>query len=312
MNMSSIGAVHERHVRGARGIACALLISLVGCARGTVARGAFEQTYLVAEHNWAFRSHFPQADRLLYAFDYGHAILYQTLLTRPDAAARLEGPEFTFITQRLLRHPPTVPLDEATVGPEYVQLIPEVVQMFGWAHMLHRQLYDVWAAWGLTDMQRDSAAARVIAYYRSRRDLAFSARPKSMALMEGQPYSLAFRRQDPKFNGLLWSYHWFQLALYDALITGRTEHQLQAGVDSVTARFFAMLDDAPACALQLAVSWQGQAAIAAAEVPTGGVAHATLDLIDPAQGDQLTLSEDTGSGAPAVAIHDDDIVDNPY
>jgi len=246
MNMSSIGAVHERHVRGARGIACALLISLVGCARGTVARGAFEQTYLVAEHNWAFRSHFPQADRLLYAFDYGHAILYQTLLTRPDAAARLEGPEFTFITQRLLRHPPTVPLDEATVGPEYVQLIPEVVQMFGWAHMLHRQLYDVWAAWGLTDMQRDSAAARVIAYYRSRRDLAFSARPKSMALMEGQPYSLAFRRQDPKFNGLLWSYHWFQLALYDALITGRTEHQLQAGVDSVTARFFAMLDDAPA------------------------------------------------------------------
>jgi hypothetical protein len=66
-----------------------------------------------------------------------------------------------------------------------------------------------------------------------------------MTLMEGQPYSLAFRKQDPRFNGLLWSYHWLQMALYDALIAGRTERQLQAKVDSTVDRFFAMLSNAP-------------------------------------------------------------------
>ena len=117
--------------------------------------------------------------------------------------------------------------------------------LFDWAHMLHRQLYDTWAAVGLTDEWRDVEVARLLAYYRSRPDLALSARPKSMSLMEGQRYSLAFRRQDPKFNGLLWSYHWFQLALYDALIVGRTQHQLEVGVDSVVRVFFTMIDDAP-------------------------------------------------------------------
>src|SRR5215472_625697 len=27
-----------------------------------------------------------------------------------------------------------------------------------------------------------------------------------------------FVRQDPKVNGLLWSYHWYQMVLYDALL----------------------------------------------------------------------------------------------
>ncbi len=228
-----------------RAIAAALLV--VGCTPGSFARTSYEQTYLSARHNWAFRQHFPQADRLLYAFDYGHSALYQTLLTRPspDAANRLEGAEFDFITQRLLRHPPSVPLDEDAIAPDFSKLVPEIVAVFDWAHMLHRQIYDAWAAYGFTDEQRDAAVAQVLAYYRSRPDLALSSRPKSMGLMEAQPYSLVFRRQDPKFNGLLWSYHWFQLALYDVLITGRTEHALQGGVDTVVSRFFWMLDDAP-------------------------------------------------------------------
>jgi hypothetical protein len=226
----------------------ALLVSLAGsaCGGSSIARTAYEQSYLRAEHNWAFRDRFPDADRLLNAFDYGHAALYQTLLTRQDAATRLEGDEFTFITTRLLRHPPSVPLNESAIGPDFAKLAPEVLEMFEWAHTLHRQLYDVWSAYGLTDEQRDADAVRVLAYYKSRPDLALSTRPKSMTLMEGQSYSLAFRRRDPKYNGLLWSYHWFQLALYDALIVGRTQRELEAGVDSVTASFFSMIAEAPA------------------------------------------------------------------
>lgn len=218
---------------------------IVSCAANAVAHSGFEQTYLAARFNWAFRDRFSRADRLLNAFDYGHAALYQTLITRRDAAQRLEGAQFDFITKQLLRHPPNVPLEEAAIGPDYAKLVPEVLAMFDWAHVLHRQLYDVWAAQGLTGDVRDHEVARVLANYESRRDIAFSARPKSMTLMEGQPYSLAFRKQDPKFNGLLWSYHWYQMALYDALIEGMSERQLQAGVDSVVQRFFAMLEDAP-------------------------------------------------------------------
>jgi hypothetical protein len=222
-----------------------VLAAMPGCAGNGVDRTSFEQSYLIAGDNWAFRKGFPGADRLLNAFDYGHAALYQTLLVHPDAAARLEGREFDYITTRLLRHPPNVPLDEVAIGPAYAALAPELVATFGWAHMLHRQLYDTWAAAGLTETQRDAEVARVLSYYRSRGDLALSTHPKSMTLMEGQPYSLAFRREAPKFNGLLWSYHWFQLALYDALIAGHTQQERRAGVDSVVRVFFGMLDAAP-------------------------------------------------------------------
>ena len=216
------------------------------CSRSMFSTTAFEQSYLAASHNWAFRRRFRRADRLLNAFDYGHAKLYQTLVTQPEAAARIDGAEFEFITGHLLIHPPDVPLDESAIGPDYAKLAPELVALFDWAHALHRQLYDVWSAPGITDQQRDLDAERVLRYYRSRPDLALSSRPKSMALMEATTIFADVSSQHPKFNGLLWSYHWFQLALYDALIVGRTESQLQAGVDSVTRQFFAMLADAPA------------------------------------------------------------------
>jgi hypothetical protein len=206
---------------------------------------AYEQTYYPASHNWAFRKRFPATDRVFNAFDYGHAILYQTLLTRHDAATQVDGPVFAYVTSHVLRHPPAVPLEEAAVGPDYATHMPEVAAMFEWAHMLHRQLYDVWSAYGLSDAERDAAARRVLAYYRSRPDLAFSSKPRSMSLMEDQYYSQAFRRQDPKYNGLLWSYHWLQMAVYDVLITGRNEAQLQRGIDSVRGRFFAMIENAP-------------------------------------------------------------------
>lgn len=221
-------------------------VAITQCSAPAFARSGYEQSYLAARHNWAFRRRFPSAERLLNAFDYGHATLYQALVTHPDNSARIDGSEFDFITGHLLPHPPDVPLDESAIAPDYAKLVPELVALFDWAHQFHRQLYDVWSAPALTDEQRDIAAERVLRYYRSRPDLALSSRPKSMVLMEGQPYSRTFRARDPKFNGLLWSYHWFQLALYDALIKGRTEAQLNAGVDSVTRRFFAMIADAPA------------------------------------------------------------------
>ena len=220
--------------------------ALVGC--GHIAQVS-DQTYLGASYNWIFRHRFPKTDRLFNAFDYGHAILYERLLRgadRADDVARdIDGREFTFITTRLLVHPPALPLEEHAIGPRYTNFVPELSALFDWAHMLHRQLYDVLSDPALDSSARDLRVARLLRYYTSRRDLALSTAPKTMELMEGAPYSLVFRRQDPKFNGLLWSYHWYQLVLYDALLaTADTAGQRQ-NIEAATVHFWSLIVDAP-------------------------------------------------------------------
>ncbi len=206
----------------------------------------YEQFYLQASHNWQFRNNYASADRLFNAFDYGHAILYETLWTKPNAPASiLEDKQFDYLTKKVLVKPPRVPLEEGAIEIRYAQLAPEAKVMFDWAHLLHRQLYDVLADERLTDAQRDVQAQRLIAYYRSRPDLAFSSKPKTMELMQEQPYSLAFRKRFPKFNGLIWGYHWLQVGLYEPLIVGTSPAAKQAGVRATVARFWQMVDGAP-------------------------------------------------------------------
>jgi hypothetical protein len=148
----------------------------------------YEQFYLEASHNWEFRNRHQAADRLFNAFDFGHAILYETLWSKSNARpAELEVKWYDRLTKGILVRPPRVPLEEGAIEIAYARLVPEAKAMFEWAHILHRQLYDVLADERLSDAQRDREAARLIAYYKTRPDLAFSSRPKSMALMQEQP-----------------------------------------------------------------------------------------------------------------------------
>jgi hypothetical protein len=231
------------HRRVRHGVAIAALLC-GGCASGASRATYDEQIYFPASHNWAFRRAYPAVDHLFNAFDYGHAIVYERLVERRPADV-IEGHDFDWITQHLLRHPPSVPLDEAAVGPEYVRLAPELHATFEWAHMLHRQIYDIWADDRIAPDRKDAAVAEVLRYYRSRHDLALSSVPKAMALMESGPHALTFRRTHPKYTGLLWSYHWLQMAAYDALMLGATPAERGANVRAVTTHFFAMLADAP-------------------------------------------------------------------
>lgn len=225
---------------------CLSLCSFLATPGNAVAQ-SYSQTYLAAPYNWAFRDRFPKVDALFNAFDYGHAILYETLWRRPNAPApELDSTRFQFITGKLLRNPPNVPLDESAIGPNWVKLAPEIAQMFEWAHLFHRQVYDVWSDDRLNPAQKDAQVARLMRYYQSRDDLAFSAKPKSMNLMEGQAYSLAFRKRFPKYNGLIWSYHWLQMTLYEALLASSSPAERKENVGAVVARFWSLLDSAPA------------------------------------------------------------------
>jgi hypothetical protein len=206
----------------------------------------YEQFYLPGSFNWKFRHNYPTADRLFNAFDYGHAILYERLWTRPGAAiSLLEETEYTFITRELLVHPPNLPLEEAAIEIEYAKLAPEAKMMFDWAHLFHRQIYDVWADESIPVAQKDAKVHELLGYYKTRRDLAFSSRPKTMELMEGQPYSLAFRKNYPKFNGLIWAYHWLQIGLYEPLLAGRNLDERQTGIIAAVARFKQMIENPP-------------------------------------------------------------------
>ena len=223
-------------------LAFALALVIGASSANAQTRLYYEQTYMPAAHNWAFRAEYPEADRLFNAFDYGHAILYETLWRKPDASPEvLDQKQFDFITKKLLVNPPRVMLDESAIGPEFSKLAPEALEMFEWAHMLHRQIYDVLADERVKSEDKDARIAEVLRYYQSRPALAFSSRPKDMELMEGQAYSLAFRKKFPKYNGLIWSYHWLQMTLYDALLAGRTFAERRANVALVTNRFREML-----------------------------------------------------------------------
>jgi len=207
---------------------------------------AHEQYYLPGSSNWQFRDNYPAGDRLFNAFDYGHAILYEKLWTKPGApVSLLENKEYDFITRELLVHPPNLPLQEAAIEVEYAKLVPEAKMMFDWAHLLHRQIYDAWADERLPVGQKDARVQELIRYYKTRKDLAFSSQPKSMDLMEGQRYSLAFRKNYPKFNGLIWAYHWLQIGLYEPLLAGKNKDERQTGVLATVARFRQMIENPP-------------------------------------------------------------------
>ena len=226
------------------------LLTVLGAFLPATASGQWsqvhEQFYLPANHNWEFRDTYRAADRLFNAFDYGHAILYELLYTQPDApASRLEVEEYDFITRKLLPNPPRLPLEEGAIEIAYVKLAPEAKAMFEWAHVLHRQLYDVLADESLSQARKDEEIQALLRYYKSRPDVAFSSQPKTMDLMEGQYYSTVFRDEYPKFNGLIWAYHWLQVGLYEPLMVGSTLEARQSGVTATVARFWQMLEDAP-------------------------------------------------------------------
>ena len=204
-----------------------------------------EWFYLPGSFNWQFLGTYPSAARLFNAFDYGHAVLYERLYTsRGDAAKALEK-EYQFLTTDLLVRPPRFAVVEEAVMPSYAKAAWRAKQMFDWAHLLHRQIFDIYADDRLTTAAKDSLVERVTDYYLARREYAFAPVPKSMDLMEGQYFSQAFRRAYPKFNGLIWAYHWLQVGLYEPLVEARTPAERKAGVDAALARFWSMLEHPP-------------------------------------------------------------------
>ena len=229
----------------AQGLAVAALLhcTTVGPAAGQAQRD--EQFYFPGGFNWQFLANYPEAARLFNAFDYGHAVLYELLYTKRGKAASELEKEYRYLTTDLLVRPPRFAVAEEVIMPSYAKVAWRAKMMFDWAHVLHRQVYDVYADDRLTPVQRDTLIERLTDYYLSNRKYAFTDKPKSMALMDEQYFSQTFRKVYPKFNGLIWAYHWLQVGLYEPFLEGQTEAERKAGVQATVARFWSMLEDPP-------------------------------------------------------------------
>lgn len=209
-------------------------------------QGRDEQFYYPGTFNWTFLRHYPRAARMFNAFDYGHAVLYERLTTARGPADSALARAYRFLTTDLLVRPPRFAVAEEAIEPNYARMAWKAKLVFDWAHVLHRQIYDVHADERLSEAAKDSLVERLTDYYLSNRRLALAPVPKSMALMDDQYFSQVFRRRHAAFNGLIWAYHWLQVGLYEPLIAGRTSAERQAGVDAAVAKFWTMLREAPA------------------------------------------------------------------
>ncbi len=225
-----------------------LPVTLMLLAAGpAAAQGRDEQFYYPGGFNWSFLRRYPDAARLFNAFDYGHAILYERLYTEPAAGPDdLENRVFGYVVGDLLRRPPRFEIAEEAILPHYAKIAWRAVQMFHWAHVLHRQIYDVYADPRLEPAAQREMVERLTDYYLSNRRLAFTDRPKAMALMDEQPYSQTFRKRFPKFNGLIWAYHWLQVGLYESLVDEPDSAARRQGVDESLTRFWTKLEQPPA------------------------------------------------------------------
>ena len=232
------------HVFGIRGLMPGTAATGDMAADPVYVRVRAEQFYYPGSFNWRFLALYPAAARLFNAFDYGHATLYEHLLTSPPAerSAALEH-EYQYLTTDLLRRPPRFGVAEVAIEPQYARIARQARLMFDWAHVLHRQVYDVYADSSLSVARKDSLIETLTDYYLSRRGYAFTAVPKSMALMDGQWFSQRFRNAEPRFNGLIWAYHWLQVGLYEPFVASDSPTEQKAGVDSTVARFWAMLQE---------------------------------------------------------------------
>lgn len=202
--------------------------------------------YPLPAEAYKFGELYPKAQQLLFAFDYGHALVYERLLQNRGQISNPKEFEKKLLNDvvLILKNPPHVKVDESDISPKYVYTFPLMVDAFDWSHLLHQFVLDVLA----TSKDRHAGMNKRINVlfneYKANKPLAITEVCKTMLFMDGHYFSKDFRRQYPSFNLLIWSYHWFQIKLYEALmLPTRAERDL--AVQKTTDDFWQLISDLP-------------------------------------------------------------------
>ncbi len=202
--------------------------------------------YPLPKEAYQFGKIYPEAQKLLYAFDYGHALVYERLLLKKGAVSNPQKIEHEILSEimKILKNPPNVKIDEGDIAPQYVYTFPLVINLFDWSHLLHQFVLDVLA---VSEDRGSAMIARVkeiFAQYKANKPIAITDVCKTMMFMDGHYFSKAFRRTFPSFNLLIWSYHWFQIKLYEVLMRP-TKAERDKGVSETITKFWELISDLP-------------------------------------------------------------------
>ena len=202
--------------------------------------------YPLPKEAYMFGQKYPEAQDLLFAFDYGHALVYERLLLNKgkiDDPEKFEKQILSEILQ-ILKNPPHIKVEEDYIAPNYVYTFPLVLDLFDWSHLLHQFVLDILA----TSLDRGQGMVdrvnEVYQQYKANNRVAITDVCKTMLFMDGHYFSKSSRRTYPSFNLLIWTYHWFQIKLYEALMLP-TEAQRDQAVADVLAQFWDYLSDLP-------------------------------------------------------------------
>ncbi len=202
--------------------------------------------YPLPPEAYTFGKKYPEAQSLLFAFDYGHALVYERLLLNrgkiTDPAAFEQGVLAEIMA--ILKNPPSVKVDEGDIAPHYVFTFPLMLNLFDWSHLLHQFVYDILANSKDRGAPMIARVNEIYAQYQGNKSVAITDACKSMLFMDSQYFSKSFRRTYPSFNLLIWSYHWFQIRLYEALMKP-TETERDAGVAQTVKQFWDLISDLP-------------------------------------------------------------------
>ena len=255
------------------------LLSVLAAGSVAAQAGRDEEFYLPGRFNWTFLAKYPEAGRLFNAFDYGHAILSERLTRDPAGpVSLLEEKEFDYLVNDLLRRPPRFAIAEEAVMPAYSRMAWRAKLMFERAHVLHRQIYDAHADDRLSLEERHRLVERLTDRYLTDR-YAFTVQPKTMELMDDQYYSQSFRRAYPKFNGLIWAYHWLQVGLYESLLGTSDSTERRRYLRENLDRFWAMTKDAPSRLPSVMPMTSAVAPLFSAEHPRAAVIFDNLHMM---------------------------------
>lgn len=202
--------------------------------------------YPMPKEAYQFGKKYPKAQNLLYAFDYGHALVYERLLLNrgniPDPAVFEK--ELLKDIMAILKNPPTVKVDEGDIAPNYVFTFPLTLNLFDWSHMLHQFVLDVLTVNPDRGAVFQSRVLELFDQYKAKKSVAITDVCKNMLFMDGHYFSKSFRTDFPSFNLLIWSYHWFQIRLYEALMKP-TESERNAAVEKTTQDFWDLISNLP-------------------------------------------------------------------
>ena len=195
---------------------------------------------------YQFGKLYPEAQKILFAFDYGHALVYEKLLQNRGKITDPEKFEKELLEKvfYILRNPPSVKTHESDIAPNYYYLFTKTVTVFDWSHLLHQFVLDIMA----TSVDRNEGMKKrvyeIYNEYLANKRIAITPVCKTMEFMDGHYFSKAFRRQYPSLNLLIWSYHFFQIKIYEALMEP-TRAARDEAVKNTLNEFWKLIENLP-------------------------------------------------------------------